>query len=168
MKHRSQRSAWLALKSVTLSIISATEPTASAAVTASMSDYGPRVKERRSANATGESRSNVSRRTDISRSPRTRSRRGIGSNSAWGLLDDPLSPQRRAWSVAAQFGRVEPSGGQSVEQSFGLSEVERIEAFDEPAIGRREQFARLFPLPLIAPQPRHAHRGAQLEQARAE
>jgi hypothetical protein len=49
--------------------------TASAAVTASMSACGPRAKERRSANATGESRSNASRRIDVQLRGRDRAAR---------------------------------------------------------------------------------------------
>ena len=50
---------------------------------------------------------------------------------------------------------------QLVEQRLGLLQIERVEAFGEPAVDRSEQFASLLRLPLIAPEPRHAHRGAQ-------
>ena len=50
---------------------------------------------------------------------------------------------------------------QLVEQRLRLFQIERVEAFGEPAVDRSEQFAGLLRLPLIAPEPRHAHRGAQ-------
>ena len=37
----------------------------------------------------------------------------------------------------------------------------RIESFGEPAVDRRQKVACLIPLPLIAPEPCDAHRGAQ-------
>ena len=52
---------------------------------------------------------------------------------------------------------------QIVEQCFRLLQIERVEAFGEPAVDRREQFASLLRLPLIAPEPRHAHRRAQFQ-----
>ena len=51
---------------------------------------------------------------------------------------------------------------QFVEKGFGPFEVERVKAFGEPAVDRGEKFASLLRLPLIAPQPRHAHGPAQL------
>ena len=45
-------------------------------------------------------------------------------------------------------------------------QIERVEAFREPAIDRSEQFASLLPLPLIAPEPREAHRRAQFQGLR--
>jgi hypothetical protein len=47
---------------------------------------------------------------------------------------------------------------QRVEQRLGFFQIARVEAFGEPAVNRSEQFASLLPLPLIAPEPRHAHR----------
>src|SRR6516225_2053261 len=47
------------------------------------------------------------------------------------------------------------------QQIFGLLEIARVEAFAEPAVGRSEKLAGLIPLALIAPQPRHAHRGSE-------
>ena len=44
---------------------------------------------------------------------------------------------------------------QFIEQRLRLLQIERVEAFGEPAIDRSEQFARLLRLSLIAPQPRH-------------
>jgi hypothetical protein len=50
---------------------------------------------------------------------------------------------------------------QFVEQRLSLLQIERIEAFSEPAVDWREQIAGLIPLALIAPEPRHAYCGAQ-------
>ena len=57
-----------------------------------------------------------------------------------------------AHSIARQF----------LQQRLRLLQIERVEAFREPAVDRSEQFARLLPLALVAPEPRHAHRRAQL------
>jgi hypothetical protein len=46
---------------------------------------------------------------------------------------------------------------QLVEQYLRLLQIERVEAFRKPAVNRREQFASLLRLPLIAPEPRHAY-----------
>ena len=51
--------------------------------------------------------------------------------------------------------------GQLVEQRLSLFQIERVEAFGEPAVDRSEQIAGLLPLALIAPEPRHAHCRAQ-------
>ena len=48
------------------------------------------------------------------------------------------------------------------EQRLGLLQVERVEAFGEPAVDRREKIAGLLPLPLIAPEARQARRRPQL------
>ena len=53
------------------------------------------------------------------------------------------------------------SGVQLVEQRLRLLQIERVEAFGEPAIDRGEKIAGLIPLALIALEPRHAHRRAQ-------
>src|ERR1700730_13299730 len=37
----------------------------------------------------------------------------------------------------------------------------RVKAFREPAVNRSEQFARLLRLPLVTPEPRYAHCGAE-------
>ena len=37
----------------------------------------------------------------------------------------------------------------------------RVEALSEPAVHRSEKVAGLLPLALIAPEPRHTHRGAK-------
>ena len=53
------------------------------------------------------------------------------------------------------------SGVQLIEQRAGLLRIERVETLGEPAVDRRQQFARLLHLALVAPEPRHAHRRAQ-------
>ena len=53
-------------------------------------------------------------------------------------------------------------GAQLIEQRLSLLQIERIKPFGEPAVDRSEKFAGLIPLALIAPEPRHAHRRAQL------
>ena len=45
------------------------------------------------------------------------------------------------------------SGVQLIEQRLGLLQIERVEAFGEPAIHRREKLAGLIPLALIASEP---------------
>ena len=47
--------------------------------------------------------------------------------------------------------------GQLVEQRLCLFQIERIEAFGKPAVDGCDR----IPLALIAPEPRHAHRGAE-------
>jgi hypothetical protein len=54
------------------------------------------------------------------------------------------------------------SGAQFIEHSLGLLQIERAKAFGEPAIDRNEKIAGLIRLVLIAPEPCHAHRSAQL------
>jgi hypothetical protein len=51
---------------------------------------------------------------------------------------------------------------QLIEQSLRLLQIARVEAFGEPPVNRSKQFARLLHLALVAPEPRHAHCGAQL------
>jgi PAS domain-containing protein len=57
---------------------------------------------------------------------------------------------------------VRPSSRERVEQRLGLLQIERVEAFGEPAIDRREKIVGLLPLAVIAPKPRQARRRAQL------
>jgi hypothetical protein len=54
--------------------------------------------------------------------------------------------------LAGHAGAIKNCGGQLVEQSLGLLQIERVEAFGEPAVDRSEQIAGLVSLPLIAPQ----------------
>src|SRR5271155_4477312 len=53
------------------------------------------------------------------------------------------------------------SGMQLIQQRLRLLQIERVEAFGEPAVDRSEQFTSLLPFPLITPQPRRARRRAQ-------
>jgi len=59
------------------------------------------------------------------------------------------------------------SGAQFIEQCLGLFQVERVEAFGEPAVDRGKQFARLLHLALVAPEAGEAHCGAQLQRFRS-
>jgi hypothetical protein len=49
---------------------------------------------------------------------------------------------------------------QLVQQHLSLLQIERVEAFGEPAVDRSEKLTGLTPLALVTPEPRHAHRGA--------
>ena len=49
---------------------------------------------------------------------------------------------------------------QLFEQRLGLFQIERIEAFGEPAVDWSEKIAGFIALALVAPEPRHAHRRA--------
>ena len=51
---------------------------------------------------------------------------------------------------------------QLVEQGSGVPQIRRVEAFREPAVNRREEFACLLALALIAPQSRQADGRAHL------
>src|SRR5208282_4454512 len=55
---------------------------------------------------------------------------------------------------------------QFVEQSLGLLQVERVEAFLEPAMDWSEKLARLRPPAPIAPESRHAHRRTEFPRLR--
>ena len=50
---------------------------------------------------------------------------------------------------------------QFLQQRLGILQVKRVEALGEPAVDRREKVMGLWPLTLIAPQPSHAHCGAE-------
>jgi hypothetical protein len=54
------------------------------------------------------------------------------------------------------------SGGKLIKQRLRLLQVERIEAFGEPAVDRCEKIVGLVPLALITPEVRQARRRAQL------
>src|SRR5271154_1483149 len=54
---------------------------------------------------------------------------------------------------------------QLLEQRLGFFQVERIEAFGEPAIDRSEKIAAFLPLALIAPEPREACGGSEFSRA---
>ena len=47
------------------------------------------------------------------------------------------------------------------QQRLCLVQIARIKPFGEPAVDRSEQIAGLISVPLIAPEPRHAHCGAE-------
>jgi len=47
------------------------------------------------------------------------------------------------------------------QQRLCLVQIARIKPFGEPAVDRSEKLASLIPLALIAPEPRHAHCGAE-------
>jgi hypothetical protein len=81
----------------------------------------------------------------------------VGPKTA-GCRDGP----KPASCIAAKSGwfRTAWSAVQLIEQGLGLLQVERVEAFSEPAVDRSEKLAGLLELALIAPEPRHAHRGA--------
>src|ERR1700730_14181797 len=64
--------------------------------------------------------------------------------------------------MPAPLAPAVPLRSQRVEQSLGLIQIARVEALGEPAVDWSEQIASLIALPLIAPQPRHAHRRAEL------
>jgi hypothetical protein len=51
---------------------------------------------------------------------------------------------------------------QLVKQCFRLFQIARIKPFSKPAVDRSEKLASLLPLALVAPEPRHAHCGAEL------
>src|SRR6202035_922669 len=59
--------------------------------------------------------------------------------------------------MPAPLAPAVPLRSQRVEQSLGLIQIARVEALGEPAVDWSEQIASLIALPLIAPQPRHAH-----------
>jgi len=63
------------------------------------------------------------------------------------------------FAFAPAHGHFSP---QLVKQGLSLLKIARVEAFGEPAIDRGEKIAGLIAFALIAPEPRHAHRGAQL------
>jgi len=65
----------------------------------------------------------------------------------------------RALSVGQVFELR--SSGQFVQQRLRLLQIERVKSLCEPAVHRSEKLASLIPLALIAPEPRHAHSGAQ-------
>jgi len=76
----------------------------------------------------------------------------------------PLNPVCRAKPLLAEDPqhrnpqrpfRNRQLGVQLIEQRLGLLQVQRVKALGEPAVDRSEKFSGLFPLPLIAPQPRH-------------
>jgi hypothetical protein len=65
--------------------------------------------------------------------------------------------------VAERPFRNRLSDVQLIEQSLGLFQIARVKPFREPAVYRSEEIVGLIPLALIAPEPRHAHCGAQFK-----
>ena len=59
---------------------------------------------------------------------------------------------RQLQSVSKRPFRNSLSGVQFLEQDLGLLQIERVEPFSEPAVGRSQQFARLLRLALVAPE----------------
>jgi hypothetical protein len=56
------------------------------------------------------------------------------------------------------------SYSQLVEQDLSLLQIERVEAFGEPAIDRSEKVADVLPLAQIALEPRHADGRSQFKE----
>ena len=52
---------------------------------------------------------------------------------------------------------------QLIEQRFRLLQIARVEAFSEPGVHWRKQFARFLDLTLVAPEAREAHGGAEFK-----
>src|SRR5262252_6748393 len=86
---------------------------------------------------------------------------------------DKASPMRRgksategAWQNRGSPPRSKDETGsrQLVEQRLGILQDRCVEAFGEPVVDRREQFAGLGAFALIAPEAGEAGRGAQLEK----
>ena len=50
---------------------------------------------------------------------------------------------------------------QLIKQRLPVLQIARVESLGEPTVDRREKLASLLPLALLAPQPRHAHCGAE-------
>ena len=83
------------------------------------------------------------------------------------LLTETANHHRSLSMACARLGcrkneRSTLSSDQLIEQRLRLFQIERIEPFGEPAVDRSKKIAGLIPLTLIAPEPRHAHRGTQL------
>jgi hypothetical protein len=70
--------------------------------------------------------------------------------------EETHAPQQKS----EPFELLHRSGVQLVEQRLSLFQIERVEAFGEPAENRSEKLAGVIPLALIAPKPRHARRRA--------
>jgi hypothetical protein len=68
---------------------------------------------------------------------------------------------RKTWVAHPACPNREHHLGQLLEQRLGLLQVERVEPFGEPVVDGREEIAGLVSFALIAPLPRHAHRGTQ-------
>src|SRR5262249_36862878 len=82
----------------------------------------------------------------------------------------PPSPTSGLQHTAGPYSRAKTESrsacqlalsGQLGKQRLRLLQIERVEPFDEPAADWSEQFASLLPLPLVAPEAREVHRGAE-------
>jgi hypothetical protein len=62
-------------------------------------------------------------------------------------------PDPQSWLAGGMTTR-RYSSGQLVEQHLRLFQIERVEAFGEPAVDRSEKLAGLLLLALVAPEPR--------------
>jgi hypothetical protein len=104
---------------------------------------------------------------------RSAAQAGLALNAAYTIAreraaapsDNPLylSQRERVLEGMRKAGVPEGralSSRQLIEQSFSLLQIERVEAFGEPAVDRSEQIAGLIALALIA-QERHAPRRMQ-------
>src|SRR5271169_3683600 len=63
--------------------------------------------------------------------------------------------------LVGNWPRCRRARRQLLQQCLRLLQIKRVEALGEPAVDRSEQIAGLISLALIAPEPRHAHRGAE-------
>jgi hypothetical protein len=84
-------------------------------------------------------------------------RKRPSATAAQHVRDGPL-PDSCAATKSGQY-RDCGSGIQLIEQRLRFLQIEGVEAFGKPTVDRSEKIARLFPLALIAPEPRHAHCG---------
>jgi tetratricopeptide (TPR) repeat protein len=77
--------------------------------------------------------------------------------------DDPiyLAAREQAIKGMRKAGVPEESSCQLVQQRLRLFQIARIKPIREPAVDRREKLTSLIPFALIAPEPRHAYRGAE-------
>jgi hypothetical protein len=78
----------------------------------------------------------------------------------------PLSSPRAVRPHRATTRSGQGSWGQPIEQSLGLLQIGRVEAFAEPAVDRREKIAGLGAFPVITPELGEAGGGAELQQFR--
>src|SRR5436309_4187547 len=80
-----------------------------------------------------------------------------------GTEDHCAQPLSSSCAANARRGAARwRKSAQLVQQRLRTLEDGRVEAFRKPAIDRSEKIACLITLTPIAPQPRHAHRRAQL------
>src|SRR6478672_2014149 len=79
------------------------------------------------------------------------------------------APMRQIMSVPPMLVRLEPELSllQLVKQRLGLLQIARVKSYCEPPVDRSEKLASVILLALVAPEPRHAHRGARLQEAPA-